>query len=81
MLALERQKAAARVARVSHAMLRGYDLSDTENVHATRLIGAFVLGFFLLELGENFCHSAPDAEIPWRPRVRSTAETKRQGSP
>jgi len=56
----------ARLARVNHAMLRGYDLAEEDRVHATRLIGAFVLGFSLLELAGSFSHSAPDAELSWR---------------
>lgn len=56
----------ARLARASHAMLRGYALAEADRVHATRLIGAFVLGFSLLELGQSFAHSAPDAELSWQ---------------
>jgi AcrR family transcriptional regulator len=56
----------ARLARVNHAMLRGYDLGDEDRVHATRLIGSFVLGFSLLELAGSFNHSAPDPELSWR---------------
>lgn len=56
----------ARLARASHAMLRGYALAEADRVHATRLIGAFVLGFALLELGQSFAHSAPDAELSWQ---------------
>ena len=51
---LARESAAAsggaRLAKISHAMLRGYDLDEEARVHATRFIGAFVLGFSLLEL-------------------------------
>ena len=56
----------ARLARVNHAMLRGYDLGHEDRVHATRLVGSFVLGFSLLELAGSFSHSAPDAELSWR---------------
>lgn len=56
----------ARLARVYHATLRGYGLGDADRVHATRLIGSFVLGFSLLELAGSFSHSAPDAELSWR---------------
>lgn len=54
-----------RLARVNHAMLRGYNLEDEDRVHATRLIGSFVLGFSLLELAGSFSHSAPDVELSW----------------
>lgn len=56
----------ARLAWLNHAILRGYDLEEEDRVHATRLIGAFVLGFSLLELAGSFAHSAPDAELSWR---------------
>lgn len=55
----------ARLARINHAMLRGYDLDDEARVHATRFIGAFVLGFSLLELAGSFDHSTPAAELSW----------------
>ena len=55
-----------RLSRVNHAMLRGYNLSDEDRVHATRLIGAFVLGFSLLELAGSFSHSAPETDLSWR---------------
>lgn len=53
----------ARIAKVSLAMFRGYHLDDEDGVHATRLIGSFVLGFSLLELSGSFGHSSPDIEI------------------
>jgi AcrR family transcriptional regulator len=56
----------ARLARVNHAMLRGYALGDEDRVHATRLIGSFVLGFSLLELAGSFSHSNPDSELSWK---------------
>lgn len=67
---LDRESAAssggARLAKVYHAMLRGYELGDEDRVHATRLIGSFVLGFSLLELAGSFSHSVPDVELSWR---------------
>ncbi len=56
----------ARLARVNHAMLRGYSLRDEDRVHATRLIGSFVLGFSLLELAGSFSHSDPEPELSWK---------------
>lgn len=56
----------ARLARVYHAMLRGYALAEEDRVHATRLIGSFVLGFSLLELAGSFSHSSPDSELSWK---------------
>lgn len=59
----------ARLARVNHAMLRAYALGDEDRVHATRLIGSFVLGFSLLELAGSFSHSDPEPEISWKRNV------------
>lgn len=56
----------ARLARVNHAMLRGYALAEEDRVHATRLIGSFVLGFSLLELAGSFSHSSPESELSWK---------------
>lgn len=56
----------ARIARLNHAMLRGYHLGEADRVHATRLVGSFVLGFSLLELAGSFGHSTPEAELSWR---------------
>jgi hypothetical protein len=47
-------------------MLRGYALGEEDRVHATRLIGSFVLGFSLLELAGSFSHSNPDSELSWK---------------
>lgn len=55
-----------RLARLTRAMLRGYDLDEADSVHATRLIGAFVLGFSLLELAGSFDHSAPQILTSWQ---------------
>lgn len=55
----------ARLAGLNHAMLRGYNLHYEDRVHATRLIGAFVLGFSLLELAGSFGHSTPETEVSW----------------
>lgn len=60
------QSGGARLARVNHSMLRGYDLSSADRIHAARLIGAFVLGFSLLELAGSFSHSAPEVDLSWR---------------
>lgn len=59
------ESGAMRLSRANHAMLRGFDLDEAGRVHATRLIGAFVLGFSLLELAGSFGHSAPDPELSW----------------
>ena len=55
----------ARIARIHHAMLRGYTLTEANRVHATRLLGSFFLGFSLLELAGSFAHSAPETDASW----------------
>lgn len=55
----------ARLSRTSHAVLRGYSLTDADRVHAIRLLGSFFLGFSLLELAGSFSHSQPGAGTSW----------------
>lgn len=55
----------ARLSRASHAILRGYPLSEDDRVHAIRLLGSFFLGFSLLEMAGSFSHSQPDTETSW----------------
>lgn len=57
------QSGGMRLSRINQAMLRGYDLGPEDRVHATRLVGSFILGFSLLELAGSFDHSAPEAEF------------------
>lgn len=59
----------ARLARIGHATLRGYALEEEDRVHATRLIGSFVLGFSLLELAGSFGHSEPEFDLSWKRNV------------
>jgi AcrR family transcriptional regulator len=56
---------ALRLARTSHSTLRGYNLCEADRIHATRLIGSFVLGFSLLEMAGSFSHSAPACDETW----------------
>lgn len=55
----------ARLSRTSQAVLRGYPLTETDRIHAIRLLGSFFLGFSVLELAGSFSHSQPEAEISW----------------
>ena len=48
------------------AALRGYGLSEADQVHAVRLLGSFCLGFSLLELGGSFAHSQPEPDQSWQ---------------
>lgn len=47
------------------AVLREYDLPDSERPHATRVLGATFHGFISLELSGSFSHSSPDSESSW----------------
>jgi AcrR family transcriptional regulator len=60
------ESSGSRLARVSLAMLRSYDISETDRIHAVRLIGAFVLGFSLLERAGSYDHRPPETETSWQ---------------
>ncbi|MDQ8705633.1 TetR/AcrR family transcriptional regulator [Streptomyces sp. LHD-70] len=66
---LDPQTAAAsagpRHARLSRAILRGYDLPEPAETHAVRLLGSVFHGFVSLETAGGFSHSAPPAEETW----------------
>lgn len=57
---------ARRLATLTLAMLRGYQLPEAELVHATRLLGATVNGFVTLEANGGFGHREPAVEVSWR---------------
>ncbi|WP_159944475.1 MULTISPECIES: TetR/AcrR family transcriptional regulator [unclassified Nocardiopsis] len=57
--------AGVRHARMTRAVLRGYDLAEPEQTHAVRLLGSVFHGYVSLELGGGFSHSAPDTEQTW----------------
>ncbi|GAA3573129.1 TetR-like C-terminal domain-containing protein [Microlunatus spumicola] len=57
---------AGRVAELTMAVLRGYDLSEAELVHVTRFLGATVNGFLALERSGGFGHRTPAPEVSWR---------------
>ena len=56
---------AKRVAALMFAVLRGYNLPDSELVHATRFLGATVNGFLALEDSGSFSHRDPETELSW----------------
>ncbi|MGI5151663.1 TetR/AcrR family transcriptional regulator [Plantactinospora sp. CA-294935] len=58
--------AAGHLVRLTLAMLRGYQLPETELVHATRLLGATINGFLALEANGGFGHREPSPEVSWR---------------
>ncbi|MHC3467833.1 TetR/AcrR family transcriptional regulator [Streptomyces sp. 7R007] len=57
--------AGVRHARMTRALLRGYDLTEPDQTHAVRLLGSVFHGYVSLELGGAFSHSAPDTQETW----------------
>ena len=57
--------AGVRLAQMTRAILRGYDLAEPDQTHAVRLLGSFFHGYVSLELGGGFSHSLPDSEETW----------------
>ncbi|MFI6377366.1 TetR/AcrR family transcriptional regulator [Streptomyces sp. NPDC050546] len=57
--------AGVRHARMTRALLRGYDLTEPDQTHAVRLLGSVFHGYVSLELGGGFSHSAPDTDDTW----------------
>ncbi|GIJ35357.1 TetR/AcrR family transcriptional regulator [Micromonospora sediminimaris] len=69
-----RSDAAGRLVALTLAMLRGYQLPETELVHATRLLGATINGFLALEVAGSFGHREPPADASWQ-RALSALDT------
>ncbi|MGN6124938.1 MAG: TetR/AcrR family transcriptional regulator [Humibacter sp.] len=57
--------AAREIVTLTNAVLRGYELPETERVHATRVIGATINGYLTLERLGSFAHSSPSPESSW----------------
>ncbi|MBM7085110.1 WHG domain-containing protein [Micromonospora sp. MMS20-R2-29] len=57
--------AGRRHAELTRAILRGYDLPESDQTHAVRLLGSVFNGYVNLELGGSFDHSAPDTGQSW----------------
>ncbi|MEU1262109.1 TetR-like C-terminal domain-containing protein [Streptomyces cellulosae] len=57
--------AGARHAKMTRALLRGYDLDEPDQTHAVRLLGSVFHGYVSIEMGGGFSHSAPDTEETW----------------
>lgn len=47
------------------AILRGYDLPESDHVHAIRLLGSVFHGYVSLELSGGFDHSDPGSAESW----------------
>ncbi|SDP41354.1 regulatory protein, tetR family [Pedococcus dokdonensis] len=61
--------AAPHHAALSRAVLRSYGLSEPDETHAVRLLGATVRGWTDLQLAGGFARSRPSAERSWRRAV------------
>jgi len=59
------RSAGPRHSQMTRAILRGYDLGETEQAHAVRLIGSAFQGFVSLEASGGFSHSEPSSEESW----------------
>lgn len=57
--------AGVRIATLTRAVLRGYDLAEPEQTHAVRLLGSVFLGYVTLERGGGFDHSDPAPAESW----------------
>ncbi|MFE2506992.1 TetR/AcrR family transcriptional regulator [Streptomyces naganishii] len=57
--------AGVRLARMTRAVLRGYDLAEPDQTHAVRLLGSVFHGYVSLEMAGGFSHSAPDSTTSW----------------
>ena len=57
--------AGGRHARMTRAILRGYDLTEPDQTHAVRLLGSVFHGYVSLESAGGFSHSAPDSQESW----------------
>jgi len=57
---------AGRVATLTMAVLRGYDVPEPELVHVTRFLGATVNGFLALERSGAYAHRRPEPEVSWQ---------------
>ncbi|WP_261674519.1 TetR/AcrR family transcriptional regulator [Streptomyces lusitanus] len=66
--------AGVRHARMTRALLRGYDLDEPDQTHAVRLLGSVFHGYVSIEMGGGFSHSAPDTEETWS-RVLDALDT------
>ena len=61
-----RAGAGPRHARLARAVLRSYGLTEPDETHAVRLLGATVRGWTDLALAGGFARSEPDADESWQ---------------
>ncbi|MFI2413758.1 TetR/AcrR family transcriptional regulator [Streptomyces sp. NPDC018947] len=59
------RSAGVRHARMTRAILRGYDLAEPEQTHAVRMLGSVFHGYVSLEMAGGFAHTPVGAEESW----------------
>jgi AcrR family transcriptional regulator len=57
--------AGPRHTEMTHAVLRGYPVEESERIHAVRLLGSAFHGFVALERAGGFGHGEPDTDQTW----------------
>ncbi|MGW0904406.1 TetR/AcrR family transcriptional regulator [Streptomyces sp. NPDC002853] len=57
--------AGVRHAQMTRAILRGYDLTETDQTHAVRMLGSVFHGYVSLEMAGGFSHSEPGSQESW----------------
>ena len=57
--------AGPRLAEMTRAVLRGYELGKEDETHAVRLLGSVFHGFVSLEAAGGFSHSRPSSRRSW----------------
>ncbi|MYR46030.1 TetR/AcrR family transcriptional regulator [Streptomyces sp. SID5910] len=57
--------AGVRHARMTRAILRGYDIAEPDQTHAVRMLGSVFHGYVSLELAGGFSHTAVDSQESW----------------
>ncbi|SDT06515.1 TetR-like C-terminal domain-containing protein [Microlunatus soli] len=72
--------AAARVASLTLAMLRGYPLQGNDLVHATRMLAATINGYITLERAGSFGHRSPGSDESWQHTLNALDAVLRQWS-
>ncbi|WP_426244628.1 TetR/AcrR family transcriptional regulator [Nocardioides sp. LHG3406-4] len=60
--------AGGRHVQMTQAVLRGYEVPESEQTHAVRLLGSVFHGYVSLEMAGAYDHSSPAAAESW-PRV------------
>ncbi len=61
--------AGPRIADLNRAVLRGYAIPESEQVHAVRLVGATIHGYLDLQQAGSFAHSRPGPDESWERAV------------